>query len=133
MKPLTAILLSALLVLGIVGAAAAQSGGPAPGSSTSNPETKADNPTDRGNDPTPRPAPPERSGEQPNVNVDIKPERGDGAASPRTSAEPTRIFGLSPMVVVLLAAGLFVVVVLALVSMTRGTASRSDVDLDRRL
>ncbi|OLC17265.1 MAG: hypothetical protein AUH29_02465 [Candidatus Rokubacteria bacterium 13_1_40CM_69_27] len=145
MKPLTALLLSALLVLGIVGAATAQSGGAAPGSGTSNPETKADNPADRGNDPAPRPAPPERTGEpppavapaepRPNVNVDITSERGDeGSASPRTSG-PTRILGLSPVVVILLAAVLFVVVILALVSLTRGTASRNDthVDLDRRL
>src|SRR2546425_9889419 len=108
MKPLTALLLSALLVLGIVGAATAQSGGAAPGSGTSNPETKADNPADRGNDPAPRPAPPERTGEpppavapaepRPHVNVDITSERGgEGPPSPRTSGA-TRLLGLRPVV-----------------------------------
>lgn len=133
MKPRTALLLSVLLVAGIAGTASAQSSGaPAPGSTTSNPETKADNPTDRRNDPAPGWAAPQRSGEPgaaapgADVKVDTKVDRrDDGAASPRTTVAGNRILGLSPVVLVLLAAALFVIVILAIVSITRDTSSRT--------
>src|SRR5262245_16355301 len=54
MKAFAVLLLSALLAVGLVAGAFAQSSPPAPpGSSTSNPETKADNPSDSRNDPGP--------------------------------------------------------------------------------
>ncbi|HMH51358.1 MAG TPA: hypothetical protein VK548_14070 [Candidatus Acidoferrum sp.] len=59
---------------------------------------------------------------------------GDVAASPRTSGESHRIFGLDPTAAVLIAAAILVVIVLALVAMTRGgeATTRTDIDLDRR-
>jgi hypothetical protein len=59
---------------------------------------------------------------------------GDVAASPRTSSESHKIFGLDPTAAVLIAAAILVVVVLALVAMTRGgeATSHTDIDLDRR-
>jgi hypothetical protein len=71
---------------------------------------------------------------KPDVNVNVKPDRSDdgAAASPRTSPSDTRIFGLSPMVAVAIAAALLIVVILAIVSMSRtGPADR--IDIDRRL
>jgi hypothetical protein len=61
---------------------------------------------------------------------------GDVAASPRTTTETRRIFGLDPTAAVLIAAAILVVVVLALVAMTRGsgeTTSHTDIDINRRL
>ena len=69
-----------------------------------------------------------------NDSVTTRTERRDGvAASPRTTPESTRIFGLNPTAAALIAAALLVVVILAIVSMSRG-ASRTDthVDLNRR-
>jgi hypothetical protein len=143
MKPFTVLLLSLLLTIGLVGGALAQSsapapGAPGPGSTTSNPETKADNPTDRRSDPAP--APSAERGDQPgvtapgpDVKVDIKSQPGDedSAALPRAT-ESRRIFGLSPTAFVLLVAGLFVIVILALVSMGGGSRSGTHVDADRR-
>lgn len=108
--------------------ARAQTGSPtAPGSTTANPEAKPDNPTDRRNDPAPA-APPIRTDRAPDVTVESP------SAFPRTSTESTRIFGLSPTMAIVLAAVLFVVVILALVSMTRGGGSPTDthIDVDRR-
>jgi hypothetical protein len=74
--------------------------------------------------------------------VDIKDNRSgstgggsDVSASPRTSGEGRRIFGLEPTAAVLIAAAILVVVILALVAMTRGaseTSAHTDIDLDRR-
>lgn len=138
MKAFTALLLSMLLLVGIAGVAAAQTAAPtpgAPGSTTGNPESKPDNPTDRRSDPAPA-SPSVRTDRAPDVNVDVRTQRdGDSpSALPRTSTETTRIFGLSPTMAILIAAALFVVVILALVSMTRNGGSRTDthLDLDRR-
>lgn len=140
MKAFAVSLLSALLAVGLVGGALAQSSAPpAPGSTTSNPETKPDNPTDTRNDPAP--ASPGARRDQPqatppssDVEVDVKTDRsGDPSALPRTT-ESRRILGLSPTALVLIGAGLFVIVLLALVSMTRNGSTRSDthIDFDRR-
>jgi hypothetical protein len=135
MKKFAVLLSSVLLVIGLVGGALAQSGAPAPGpgSTTSNPETMPDNPTDR-------PSSVERRDQTrvttpgSDVKVDIQSDRRDEspATSPRTD-ESSRIFGLSPTAFMLIVAGLFVVVIVALVSMTRG-GSHPDthIDLDRR-
>jgi hypothetical protein len=69
--------------------------------------------------------------------VEVKPGRGasdgsDVAASPRTSIESRRVFGLDPTAAVLIAAAIIVVVVLALVAMSHGGSSHTDIDLDRR-
>jgi hypothetical protein len=72
--------------------------------------------------------------------VDVKSQPGgagggDVSASPRTTGESRRIFGLEPTAAVLIAAAILVVVVLALVAMSRGaseTTSHTDIDLDRR-
>jgi hypothetical protein len=138
MKTFAVLLSSVLLVIGLVGGALAQSGAPGHGSTTSNPETTPDNPTDRGNDPAPssvgRRDQTQVTTPGSDVKVDIQSERRDEspATSPRTG-ESSRIFGLSPTAFMLIVAGLFVVVLLALVSMTRG-GSRPDtrIDLDRR-
>lgn len=73
------------------------------------------------------------SGRAGDTNVQI--DRDDTpAASPRTSGSETRIFGLSPLVAVLIAAALLVVVILAIVSMSRGASTHSErIDVDRRL
>jgi len=141
MKALAIALVCTLLALGLVVGAGAQTAGQ-PGSGTANPEAKPDNPTDRRNDPAPQPANPQvesstrvtvpGSADRPGVNVDVRSGRDDGAALPRQSTRETPgIFGLSPTVVALLAAALFIIVVLAVVAMTRG-GSETRVDLDRR-
>jgi len=117
MKALAIALMCTLLALGLVVGAGAQTTGQ-PGSGTANPEAKPDNPTDRRNDPAPQSAAPQGD--------------NDGAALPRQSPrEAPGIFGLSPTTVALLAAALFIIVVLAVVAMTRG-GSETRVDLDRR-
>ena len=140
MKAFTVLLLSALLALGLVGGAFAQSSAPpAPGSTTSNPETKPDNPTDTNTRNDPATASPGVRPDQPqsstDVKVDAKTERRDDSpsAAPRTS-ESRRILGLNPTALVLIGAALFVVVLLALVSMTRNGSTRADthIDFDRR-
>src|SRR5688572_29006718 len=138
MKTFAVLLSSVVLVIGLVGGALAQSGapGPGPGGTTSNPETRPDNPTDRGSDPAPSSV--ERRDQTQvttpgsDVKVDVRSRDESPATSPRTG-ESSRIFGLSPTAFMLIVAGLFVVVILALVSMTRG-GSRPDthIDLDRR-
>jgi preprotein translocase subunit SecG len=135
MKTFAVLLSSVLLVIGLVGGALAQSDAPAPGSgsTTSNPETRPDNPTDR-NSSVERRDQTRVTTPGSDVKVDIQSERRDEspATSPRTG-ESSRIFGLSPTAFMLIVAGLFIVVILALVSMTRG-GSRPDthIDLDRR-
>jgi hypothetical protein len=68
------------------------------------------------------------------VNVDVRSGRDDGAALPRQNTRETPgVFGLTSGTVALLAAALFVVVVLAVVAMTRsGGASGTRIDLDHR-
>jgi hypothetical protein len=134
MKAFAVLLLSILLAGGLVGGALAQSSAPAPGSSTSNPETKADNPTDTRNDPAP--ASPGAQRDQPKTTApDVRSERPSESPStlPR-STESRGILGLSPTVLVLIGAALFIVVILALVSMTRNASTRSNthIDYDRR-
>jgi hypothetical protein len=134
MKAFAVLLLSVLLAVGLVGGALAQSGTPAPGTNTSNPETKADNPTDTRNDPAP--ASPGSQRNQPKTTApDVRSDRPSESPStlPR-STESRGILGLSPTVVVLIGAALFIVVILALVSMTRNASTRSTthIDYDRR-
>jgi hypothetical protein len=137
-----------LLVLGLAAGVTAQTAPAppaAPGSSTSNPETKADNPTDRRNDPAPQsPAPtmdrpgatPDKPGAAaPSTPPDVRSGRrsdDSGSALPRSS-ESTRVFGMNPTAAVLLAGAILVVVILAIVAMTRGAASDTRIDIDRRL
>ncbi|HET9490517.1 MAG TPA: hypothetical protein VFR64_12280 [Methylomirabilota bacterium] len=132
MKTLVISAISTLLGLGLVAGAEAQATGQ-PGSGTAL-ERPAPPPGDR---PSTAPG---ASTDRPDVNVDARTGSGNGARSedggaalPRqTSRETPGLFGLSPTTAALLAAALFIIVVLAVVSMTRG---RSDtrVDLDRRL
>jgi hypothetical protein len=135
MKAFAVLLLSVLLAAGLVGGALAQSSAPpGAGSTTSNPETKADNPTDSRNDPAPPSPGPQR--DQPKTTApDVRSDRPSESPStlPR-STESRGILGLSPTVVVLIGAALFIVVILALVSMTRdaGTRSTTHIDYDRR-
>jgi len=135
MKAFAVLLLSALLAVGLVGGAFAQSSPPAPpGSSTSNPETKADNPSDSRNDPAP--ASPGAQRDQPKTTApDVRSDRPSESPStlPRSNDSRT-ILGMSPNVLVLLGAVLFIVVILALVSMTRNASTRSTthIDYDRR-
>jgi hypothetical protein len=144
MKALAVVLMSTLLTLGLVVGAGAQTTGQ-PGSGTANPETKADNPTDRRNDPAPQSGTPQvdtstrvrvpgPAGERPDVNVDVRTGRDDGSALPRqTPRETPGLLGLSPTTVALLTAALFIIVVLAVVAMTRsGGASGTRIDVDRR-
>lgn len=134
MKPFAVVLLSVLLAVGLVGGALAQSSTPAPGSSTSNPETKPDNPTDTRNDLAP--ASPDRQRDQPKTTTpDVRADRpGESPSALPRSSEAPGIFGLSSTTLVLVGAVLFVVVVLALVSMTRNASTRSQthIDYDRR-
>lgn len=129
-----------LLVLGLAAGVTAQTAPApsAPGSSTSNPETKADNPTDRRIDPAPQSSPPTM--DRPSGSVPAAPDvrseqrRDDsGSALPRTSTESTRVFGMNPTAAVLLAGAILIVVILAIVAMTRGGPSTDTrVDVDRR-
>jgi uncharacterized protein HemX len=76
------------------------------------------------------------------TSVDVKTDRRSdsgssdvGSASPRTSGESRRIFGLEPTAAILIGAAILLVVILALVAMARGgsdTVSHTDIDLDRR-
>jgi hypothetical protein len=137
MKALAVVLMSTLLTLGLVAGAGAQTTGQ-PGSGTANP-------TDRRSDPAPQSGAPQvdtstrvrvpgPAGERPDVNVDVRSGRDDGSALPRQAPRETPgILGISPTTVALLAAALFIIVVLAVVAMTRsGGASGTRIDLDRR-
>jgi amino acid transporter len=70
------------------------------------------------------------------VDVDIKADRGAsdsaGSASPRTGAERTGFFGLSPTAAIIVSVAVLLVVILAIVAMTnsRGTTY---IDRDRGL
>jgi hypothetical protein len=138
MKALAVVTMCALLSLGLVVGVGAQAPGQ-PGTGTSNPEAKPDNAA-RPSDPAPQPDSSSRvrvpgpSSDRPDVNVDVRSGRDDGAALPRQSPRETPgVFGLTSTTVALLAAALFIVVVLAVVAMTRsGGASGTRIDLDRR-
>jgi hypothetical protein len=135
MKTFSVLLLSALLAVGLVGGAIAQSTTPpAPGGTTS----PADKPTDTKNDPAP--AAPSAQRDQPpatapsaDVKVDVKTDRSSESPSalPRTD-ESRRILGMNPTALVLIGAVLFVVVIVAIVSMTRN-ARDTHIDLERRV
>jgi hypothetical protein len=134
-KSLFAAALCALIVLGLSPAVIAQTS-----DSSSSPAMapKVDEPSSAPAAQAPNPSPSSSS----STPMDVKPDNrsgsaggGDVAASPRTSGESRRFFGLEPTAAVLIAAAIFVVVILALVAMTRGgseTSSHTDIDFDRR-
>jgi Flp pilus assembly protein TadB len=139
-----ALVLGALMILGVAGAAIAQSSQPAqnPSGSTSvdvkssdskAPSTSVDVKTENRTESAPA-----RPGLDVNVNkkdeTTVKSDRpDDGAALPRGAAgERTTIFGLSPTAAVIVAAALLVVVILAIVAMTRSGAETTYIDRDRR-
>lgn len=106
------------------------SGAPAatPGEKSSGPDAASGSSNTQVTTPT---APSGRAGD---TNVQIDRRDDTPAASPRTSGSETRIFGVSPLVAVLIAAALLVVVILAIVSMSRGGSTHSErIDIDRRL
>ena len=135
MKKFALVVVSVLLLLPLVTVAAAQTSTPdarpqaAPAPPANQPPaddaTKA--PADRANEgvktEAPRPAP------DVNINnrTEIKPD-SSGSALPRTAVERTTVFGLSPLAAANLGAALLVVVVLAIVAMSRNSAP----DIDTR-
>lgn len=122
MKAFALTLIGTLLALGLVTGADAQTGGPAaPG--TANPEARGTS--------TPPPGP--GAVDRPVDRPDIGSGRDGGAALPRQGTpEMPGIFGLSATTVALLAALLFIVIVLAVMARNRG-ASHPRIDVDRRL
>jgi cell division protein FtsN len=110
-----------------------------PSSSSSSSSSATAPKTDESTPAAPAPSAQDRPSSSSSTSVEIKGDRapagsGDVAASPRTG-ESRRIFGLDPTAAVLIAAAILVVVVLALVAMSRGaaeTSSHTDIDLDRR-
>lgn len=131
-----ALVLGALMILGAVSGAAAQSSPPAqnPSSSTSvdakSPSTSVDVNVNR-------PAPAQRPGVDVNINkkdeTTVRSDRDGGAALPRAaSGDRTTVFGLSPTAAVIIAAALLVVVILAIVAMTRSGTETTYIDRDRR-
>jgi hypothetical protein len=138
MKALAVVMMFALLSLGLVVGVGAQTPGQ-PGTGAPSPEARPDNAA-RPSDPAPqsdsssRVRVPRPSSDRPDVNVDVRSGRDDGAALPRQNTRETPgVFGLTSGTVALLAAALFVVVVLAVVAMTRsGGASGTRIDLDHR-
>ncbi|MGH7311639.1 MAG: hypothetical protein ACREJV_00570 [Candidatus Rokuibacteriota bacterium] len=132
MKALAIALICTLLALGLVAGVEAQTTGQ-PGSGTATPAPKPESPATPQADSPSRVRVPGAPADRPDVNVDVRPGPEDPAALPRQSTRETPgIFGLSATTAALFAAALFIIVVLAVVAMTRG---RSDtrVDLDRRL
>jgi len=133
MKSVAVLLLIALVTLGLVGGAVAQTTVPAPSVQA----------------PAPSPAPSAPSGASGSVStpsgdvkgqmtIDRKTESrsesktDDGSALPRTvTSERTTIFGLSPTAAVVIAAALLVVVILAIVAMTR--SNDTYIDTNRRI
>lgn len=139
MKPFAAVVLSAALVAGTVSIVLAQAT-PAPAPSTSQPS--ASTPPSQPSTPAAPSAPSgrtnvnvqSRSDRTPDVNVKTDVRDESPAASPR-AADRGRILGMHPTAAVILGAALLVVIIIALVAMTRGGGVRSDthIDLDRRL
>src|SRR5262249_43139101 len=143
MKALAITALTLALALGIAAGAVAQTTTPPPGGTTTQPGASTPPPASAPSAQTPStPGTPQTtapgtssSDSSKDVNVTTRTERRDaGDASPRTSADSRRVFGLNPTAAAIIAAALLVVVILAIVSMSRG-ASRADthVDVDRRL
>lgn len=149
MKPFAAVVLSAALVAGTVSIVLAQAT-PTPAPSTSQPsasqpstppapsapsgrtDVNVQGSTDRAPDVNVQ----NRSDRAPDVNVKTDARDDSGAASPRgAGADRGRILGMNPTAAVILGAALLVVIIIALVAMTRGGGVRSDthIDLDRRL
>ena len=138
-----ALVFGALMVLGAVSGAAAQTGQPAAGGSAST-DVKADSSKAPSanvdvKSETRTSAPGARPGIDVNVNTTEKSEStvksDDGAALPRGAAgggSGTTIFGLSPTAAVIVAAALLGVVILAIVAMTRGGAETTYIDHARR-
>jgi hypothetical protein len=135
MKRIALSLLSVMLVLPLVTVAAAQSTpdarppGAAPAPSSQAPANDASTaPADRPNDGARTEAP--RSG-APDLTIqnrtDVTPD-ASGSALPRSATERTTVFGLSPTAAVILGAALLVVVVLAIVAMSRNASP----DIDTR-
>jgi hypothetical protein len=159
MKSLCVAVLSGLLVLGVSASVIAQQSG-----ASSSAQSEATKPADDQNKASsgssssavkpdqsapaaPSAAAPEqRSSSSSSTGVDVKSEpraadvgkdKSDlGAASPRTTTSERRIFGLEPTAAILIGAAILLVVILALVAMSRGsseTTSHTDIDLNRRL
>ncbi len=130
MKPFAVVVLSAALVAGAATSVLAQTA-PTPAPSTSQ-QPSASQPSGNGGSTPSASAPSSRT----DVNVQTDTRDDSPAASPRgASADGGRILGMSPTAAVILGAALLVVILIALVAMTRGGGARTDthVDLDRRL
>ena len=157
MKTLALALSSFLLSAGLVTGAFAQSA-PAPATPDTKPSGEVTAPApsgdvakeSRANDRRPdmgpasqdrsaNPMPGAETPRAPDVKIDnrteVNPDRsGDVSASPRTSVQETRIFGLTPTAAVLVAAGIILVLVMGIIALsgTRTSNTRIDID-DRRL
>jgi hypothetical protein len=127
--------MSLLAMLGIASAAIAQSPS-APPSSTERPTPAPASPApggDQSSSNQPAATPPSDAA-KPDVKIENKFEQrsqgtdrpSDPSALPRAATERTTIFGLSPMAAVIIAAALFVVVILAIVAMTRDSTPSVD-------
>ena len=123
-----ALVLGALMILGVVSGAAAQGSQPAqnPSGSTSG-SASVDIKAPSDNPPAARP------GVDVNINkkdeTTVRDRSGDGSALPRAAAgDRTTIFGLSPTAAVIIAAALLVVVILAIVAMTRSGSDTTYID-----
>ena len=117
MKSVAVLLLIALVTLGLVGGAVAQTSASPAAPSAQAPASPSGPSSVSGSVSTP-------SGDlKGQMTIDRKNESrssDDGSALPRTvTSERTTIFGLSPTAAVVIAAALLVVVILAIVAMTR--------------
>jgi hypothetical protein len=136
MKSVAVLLLIALVTLGLVGGAVAQTTVPAPSVQAPAPSSAS----------APSSAPSSATGSVSTPSGDVKGQMtidrktesrsesksDDGAALPRTvTSERTTIFGLSPTAAVVIAAALLVVVILAIVAMTR--SNDTYIDTNRRV
>ena len=144
MKSLCVAVLSGLLVLGVGASVIAQQSG-----ASSSAQSEATKPADdKAMSPgaSPSAPAPDRSSSSSSTTVDVlkseprtdvgKDKSDLGSASPRTTvSESRRIFGLEPTAAILIGAAILLVVILALVAMSRGgeTSSHTDIDLNRRL
>jgi hypothetical protein len=119
-----ALVLGALMMLGVVSGAAAQGSQPAqnPSGAVSGSVSIGDAKAPSANVDVNVKQPAARPGFEININKNER--RDDGAALPRAAAggNSTTVFGLSPTAAVVIAAALLVVVILAIVAMTRGGA-----------
>ena len=159
MKSLCVAVLSGLLVLGVSASVIAQQSGASSSAqseatkpaddkatSSSSSSSSAVKPDQSAPGASSMPAP-DRSSSSSSTSVDIlkseprtdvgKDNSDLGSASPRTTvSESRRIFGLEPTAAILIGAAILLVVILALVAMSRGgseTISHTDIDLNRRL